>query len=117
MKPKKMYLIFTFILFTIIFYFSVLYSKPLIPEQAKISFFDKIEHLIVYFLLSFLIYKSTNKTFLSIFLAGFYGIFMEALQYTTPYRTFDIFDIASNYIGAFFILIFNIFNVKSKEIM
>ena len=71
---------------------------------------DKVKHFFAYFLLSFLVFKSTKSFSLAIFLTGIYGILMEALQFTIPFRNFDIFDILVNYFGAIFILPLKLFN-------
>lgn len=100
----KIYLILTFLLGFLIFYFSVIPGKVI---ETGFRGFDKIEHFAAYFLLSLLTYKTIKSARLAFFLAGTYGLLMEAIQFTLPYRYFSLGDIAINYIAAFLIILFS----------
>jgi len=82
-------------------------------ETIKVLLFpfsDKIAHLTVYAILSFLILydRSKKKKLLFPFIVSvFYGILMELLQYSlTTYRSFEVADMIANTIGAIIGLLF-----------
>lgn len=71
------------------------------------SFDDKIYHTLAYSIFVILIYNclSFKNQYYRMFTAGalvvVYGIVIEVLQYAlTTYRTFDVYDILANAIGA-----------------
>ncbi|MFT5761378.1 MAG: VanZ family protein [Polaribacter sp.] len=93
------------------------------PESPiKISYQDKIYHVMAYFmlaitwLLSFPISKRKDTIKYAIALGCvFYGILIEVLQTTlTAYRTASFFDVVANTIGVFMALL--IFNSIYKKI-
>jgi VanZ family protein len=68
---------------------------------------DKIVHFVVYGITAVLFFRvfmsrmSLSKSaVLSISLASMYGLAMELLQYTLPWRKFSLFDEVANIIGA-----------------
>jgi len=90
------YLLFAVEVLAIILYYSII---PLtIPGEP--SFMDKVKHFFAYFLLSFLIYGATKNFKIAVFLSIIYGFLMEALQFTVPFRSFSLFDILVNSLGA-----------------
>jgi len=107
MKRGKVliYFLLTIIILDIILYYSVV--PLLIPGEP--SFMDKIKHFSAYFLLSFFIFMSTKNFKLAIFLAGTYGMLMEALQFTIPFRNFSLLDILVNFLGAALVLFLGLF--------
>jgi VanZ family protein len=90
------YLLFAIEVLVIILYYSII--PLIIPGEP--SFMDKVKHFFAYFLLSFLIFMSTKNFKIAIFTAGIYGILMEALQFTIPFRSFSFLDILVNFLGA-----------------
>ena len=85
-----------------ILYFSV---SPGIELKGTSINAGLLQHLTAYFLLSFLIFKSTYNFKLAIFLAATYGFLMESIQYVIPYRSFQFFDVFSNFLGSFLVLV------------
>ena len=74
---------------------------------------DKIVHLVIFFLLTFLFSYPVSKTelpqkrrkswflFIAIYISG-YGILIEFIQkYFIPFRSFDLFDIVFDILGSF----------------
>jgi VanZ family protein len=83
---------------TIIFILCTLPSEHLLKEN------DKIAHLTVFSLFSFLWLFNTHKTYLIILLGVTYGIFIEFWQYSLPTsfnRSGDIWDAVADAIGVF----------------
>ena len=100
-KITIFYLIATILLYSGVFYFSVILSAPVI----EISYGDKIQHFFAYFILAFLTYKTTKNKTLSFIIAGTYGLSIEIIQFVIPYREFSFLDAAFNYLGAGLILL------------
>jgi len=79
---------------------------PFKSSKAIIPFLDKIIHGLIYAVLSFIgvntlhLRKHRRARVLSFFYAFSFGIFIEVLQFFTPYRSFDINDIFSNLLGS-----------------
>ena len=100
---KNLYLILTVTLAVLILFFSVIpeieKSTGISEKKVKINS-GKILHLLAYFLLSFLIYKTTNNIKTAVLFAGTYGLLIEFTQLFIPYRNFEIFDILINYVGS-----------------
>jgi VanZ family protein len=74
-----------------------------IPENYfKLIAFDKIIHIIVFIVFSFLIYKISYKTYISIIMSFIfvlsYAIIIEYLQQYTC-RNFDVYDYIASIIG------------------
>ena len=101
---KIIYLLFAIEVLAILLYYSII--PLIIPGEP--SFMDKVKHFFAYFLLSFLIFMSTKNMNIAIFIAGIYGLLMEALQFTIPFRSFSLADILVNFLGAGLILILKI---------
>jgi len=108
MEKRTFWLCSTIIWMVFLFYLSV-YPTPPSLTLIKVSF--SLRHLICYFSLSSLIFLSIKNFKLAIFLTGTYGLLLEILQFTLPYRSFDVLDIAINYFGASFILLAKIFKI------
>jgi VanZ family protein len=76
------------------------------PENSE-PFFDfhhadKIQHIIVFFILSFLLNRSSSnigKRFRNAFALFFFGLFIELLQSFTGYRHVSMGDVLANFIG------------------
>lgn len=100
--------------------FLMLLPSDRIPESQLLTF-DKINHLIAYGLLSFLIalgyrlntstgVKRKNVLTRAVSLSIIYGTILELLQYYVPGRALEFYDLIANVMGCLFgILIFNIF--------
>ena len=98
-------------------------------HRINIPHLDKIAHLGMYFIFSFLLYTSFSrgsagknfwKMTICLAITLFYGALMEILQYLlTNYRTADKYDMLFNSIGAVLGIIgYNIFyRIKLKKIM
>lgn len=83
-----------------------------LPKVAILEF-DKIVHILMYFMLTFFlakaqIFNNKNLTTTCLAVTIFYGIFIEIIQGTVPFinRSFDIFDIIANTTGAIIALFF-----------
>lgn len=78
-----------------------------IPIEASLglSFSDKIFHFLIYGILSvtatnvFLLKKKRHPHFLSLAYAFLFGLFIELVQSFLPYRSFELVDIAANFLG------------------
>ena len=79
-------------------------STASIIEDKLIPHSDKLVHLFLYTLFSFLLLIENKKSKRNIFLLLFaiiYGILMELLQhFFTSYRSFEFYDILANSFGA-----------------
>ena len=116
------------ILFTILFTIAFLY--PFKESSLELNFIvplDKLIHVLIYVVLSFLWISYFNivdvfhyfsiNILIVLLLCFFYGIIIEVIQELfIPFRKADIFDIVSNMIGSFLggILFWNVKNrIKS----
>ncbi|NNE29982.1 MAG: VanZ family protein [Saprospiraceae bacterium] len=82
-----------------------------LPQSwADLISFDKLAHLVVYALLSFLVLRALSKIeglnrknlVKTLVFCGLYGILMESIQYGFfPDRYFEVLDIIANIIGSF----------------
>jgi len=100
--------------FKVVFFISIIIVLylALVPENSESLFdfehFDKIKHAIVFFILSFLLNRSSSditkrvRNILALF--GF-GLLIEFLQSFTSYRTVSLGDILANLTG---ILLFQV---------
>jgi len=97
------------ILYTILVTVALLYPTTGVP-QFNIPFLDKLVHVLIHWLLTFIwlsyfflsdrYHFSSKMVVLVLFTCFFYGIVVEAFQrWFTLTRTFDIFDIAANGLG------------------
>ena len=90
-------------------------------QPIHFTYIDKVEHAIAYMTLSFfwlLKYGITKvyKIFI-IVICIMFGMFIEVLQSTTSYRTFDLVDMIANAIGVVMgYLIFENF-IKKKNLI
>lgn len=111
MKKNKVFLLLSFIWFAFTTFLLCLPGGnfPKILWLRYIPQFDKLVHIFIFFVLSFLICKTVNnkKWFLQVALCcSFYGVIMEFVQkYYIPNRSFDLVDIVADTIGSFFVLI------------
>ena len=100
------------------FYLLIIYSHK---ESSTISFpfLDKVVHFILFFIQSILItntlyeYSDRNNRIIliaSIILLLLFGLIIEIQQIYLPYKTFEIMDLISNFVGvlcgSFFIIYF-----------
>jgi|SRR3989344_2315735 len=99
---KIIYVFLSLVLVISIFYFSVTSGADVKGFSINAGF---LPHLIAYFLLSFLIFKSTNSFKLAVFLSGTYGFIIEIVQYFVPYRSFQVIDVVLNYFGSSLVLL------------
>lgn len=90
---------------------------PRIGFLQHIPQFDKIVHIVLFGILSFLFCKSSPKKyywFVAI-LCALYGVAMEFVQKNyIPNRSFDIWDIVADTIGSFAAVIFILTERKNK---
>lgn len=106
---------FLLIWFAIIFVLSVM---PVLGPHTDYSG-DTAGHFILYGLTAIFLFRRfiekmavTRAVSASILIASAYGFAMEVLQYSLPYRTFSMKDIAANVSGS---LIFCVFYSKWKR--
>lgn len=85
-------------------FFSLFPSKNL--PQITFPFFDKIVHLLIYCLLSFIVVNTlrlqgkTRIYFFSFSYAFSLGLLLEFIQFFLPYRVFELGDIFFNFLGS-----------------
>lgn len=74
-------------------------SLALTPQGMKIArgTSDKLHHTAAFFLLSFLGDRAFDRPFfhMALYLLGF-GMIIELVQFTLPYRSFSLADMAAN---------------------
>jgi VanZ family protein len=100
-----------------LFSFRILYTYTIfivvisvIPVNTKsvdfIPFLDKITHFLIYTTLAFLAINTfrlnlKRNCYIRVFLYCFFvGFAIECIQYFLPYRSFEVFDILANSLGA-----------------
>ena len=90
-----------FVSIFIVFILSIVNAES-IPTFKNLSFgADKIAHVIIYFILTYLAILSrfnTSELTLSV-LIFFFGLFIEIIHFFHPYRFFEYFDLLANLIG------------------
>jgi VanZ family protein len=94
--------------FKIVFFGFVVIVVYLESSSLDFQHFDKIKHIIVFFLLSFLLNRSssdTSKRIRNIVALFMFGVFIEFLQLFMPDRQVSRGDLLANLIG---ILLFQI---------
>lgn len=89
-------------------------------QPINFNHLDKIEHCIAYATLSFLWLLSLGNTkrrkIIICIMCMLFGMFIEVLQDTTSYRTFDYVDMFANSIGVLIGFIMFIFFVKYDKL-
>ena len=106
----------------VIVYLLIIYS-PKLGLPSSFPFLDKVVHFILFFIQSIFItntiyeYRNRNNRILlivSIIFLLLLGVIIEIQQIYLPYRTFDIMDLISNFVGvfsgSFFIIYFRNYN-------
>lgn len=102
-KPLSLFWAFIILLLSLLSFQNIEKEKlELIPHL------DKLAHLSMYFILSFLMsidyFKKTKKKIMSIFIPAaisiLYSGILELLQYFSTYRSVDIYDFLFNCIGS-----------------
>lgn len=105
-----------------IVYLLIIYS-PKFGLPTSFPFLDKVVHFILFFIQSIFItntiyeYRNRNNRILlivSIIFLLLLGVIIEIQQIYLPYRTFEIMDLISNFVGvfsgSFFIIYFRNYN-------
>ena len=103
-------------------YLLIIYS-PKFGLPTSFPFLDKVVHFILFFIQSIFItntiyeYRNRNNRILlivSIIFLLLLGVIIEIQQIYLPYRTFEIMDLISNFVGvfsgSFFIIYFRNYN-------
>ena len=106
----------------VIVYLLIIYS-PKFGLPTSFPFLDKVVHFILFFIQSIFItntiyeYRNRNNRILfigSIIFLLLLGVIIEIQQIYLPYRTFEIMDLISNFVGvfsgSFFIIYFKNYN-------
>jgi VanZ family protein len=106
----------------VIVYLLIIYS-PKFGLPTSFPFLDKVVHFILFFIQSIFItntiyeYRNRNNRILlivSIISLLLLGVIIEIQQIYLPYRTFEIMDLISNFVGvfsgSFFIIYFRNYN-------
>jgi len=90
-------------------------------QPISFTYLDKVEHAIAYTTLSFfwlLTFGLTKKKILLVILiCVIFGAFIEVLQKTTSYRTFDYVDMIANTIGVLIGYLIFIFFTKKNNLV
>lgn len=107
---QKLSFIFVLVLMIIIAYYSIV-PAPIITE---INYFDKIEHSIAYFVLSFAVFYTIKNKAISFIYVFVYSIFLEIVQLWVPNRFFSYVDIGFNFIGCLFMIFVAPIFIKKK---
>lgn len=101
------------------FAFLLLYLSLIPNNEAKklILISDKINHVIAFFVLSFMFYLNSKRWELNLAFCFTFGLMIEIIQYLSKTRTFDLYDVLFNVIGVFvFLLGVYLFNkIKSHS--
>ena len=93
----------------VIVYLLIIYS-PKFGLPTSFPFLDKVVHFILFFIQSIFItntiyqYRNRNNSILlilSIIFLLLLGVIIEIQQIYLPYRTFEIMDLISNFVGVF----------------
>ena len=100
-NKTKIFFIITITIAIIIAYLSI---KPS-GYNVGINGFDKIEHLIIYFILSLMAYLTIKNKSVAFLISGTYGLFLEIFQIYVPNRNFSILDLFMNYFGAWIVFL------------
>lgn len=78
----------------------ILAIMPLKMPQFNASFGDKVNHIVAFLVLFFLLDKSYNfKILMRCCILIGYGLFIEIVQSFLPYRTFSLLDLCADGIG------------------
>ena len=94
--------------FCIVYLLIIYYPKLVLP--SSFPFLDKVVHFILFLIQSILItntiyeYRNRNNRILlivSIIFLVLLGVIIEIQQIYLPYRTFEIMDLISNFVGVF----------------
>lgn len=88
--------------FKIVFFLFVIVVVYLESSPYHFQHFDKIKHIIVFFLLSFLLNRSssdTSKRIRNIIALFMFGVFIEFIQLYIPDRQVSLGDLLANLIG------------------
>lgn len=86
--------------------FIIIVSLIPIGVEGPVTFFDKIVHFAIYFLLSFIIVnarvlkKKEHPRLFSFFYAFCLGGSIECIQFFLPFRSFEAGDILCNILGS-----------------
>lgn len=101
------------------------YMRILPVKSSTIPFYDTIGHFILIGLAAFFGHLALNKRKIAVFnldipvapvLTGFCSIIDELLQQLSPYRTFDLTDLAANFVGIFcFYLLAERWNLRKSS--
>jgi len=94
--------------FKIVFLICVVFIVYLESVQPYFPNIDKVKHIVVFFLLSFLLNRAssnTSKRLRNIVALFMFGVFIEFLQFYMPDRQVSFADILANLIG---ILLFQV---------
>ena len=117
------YIFITLVIYTILSA-TLGWYNPFLEYVHEIPFADKVMHVLLLgmftlctnFLLKFHTFKLSNRVLLTgsaiIFVLA---TFEEISQYWIETRTFDLLDLASNYIGIFIATFFILKNIKKKN--
>ena len=115
------------------FYFAILatislsaYMRILPVKSSTIPFYDTIGHFVLIGLAAFFGHLALNKRKIEVFklavpvapvLTGICSIIDELLQRLSPYRTFDLTDLAADFVGIlFFYLLAERWNLRKPSI-
>jgi VanZ family protein len=94
--------------FKIVFFLFIIVVVYMESSSFNFQHFDKVKHIIVFFLLSFLLNRSSSnasKRIRNVIALFIFGVFIEFLQLFMPDRQVSLGDLLANLIG---ILLFQI---------
>lgn len=105
---KRWIVAFWFYFAVLITIFALAYLRLIPTEIAKIPFYDTIGHFILYGMTGYLAHRALNRPVFKFInldiplgpvLISLFALVEEALQFFSPYRTFSLLDLASNFCG------------------
>ncbi len=96
-----------FIIWTVII---LIVSVVPVPEVKAPDNFDKLVHFGLYFLTSVMFYfLVSQKPLISVVFSTSYGFFIEIVQFFVPWRSFSLWDVFFNFMGALASLLLHMF--------
>ncbi len=109
---RKIYIYLFVVMVTVLMLYPVM-PNDYISSLYPVNFNDKVEHGIVFFILAFLLNRTSDqhkKRLRNVIVLSLFGIMIELIQYYIPHRSTSISDALANIAGILvFQLLFSIY--------